>query len=126
MKAILSTCFARFGKSDETHFPQSPYCFHSKGDFINGPILFVKNPVFLSRFGNGLPSHLMSSGLQSHVSTWLGPPLTKIQMTALALALKCGFLGARGFSDDLASSPLMDCLESRSKRAREPIPEPQR
>ena len=63
MNAIRSTCFDRFGKSDDTHLPHCPYCFHANGDFMSGPTLLTKNPVDLSNPGSGWPSRRASSGL---------------------------------------------------------------
>ena len=68
--------------------PLWPWRAQSNGDFINGPTDPVKNPVFLSKPGSSFPSLLVSSGLWSHVSTWLGPPFMKSQITDLARAGK--------------------------------------
>ena len=59
----------------------------------------------LSRVGIGLPLCLVSSGLGSNVSTWLTPPYMKRTMHALALAGKCGALGASGESSGRAPPP---------------------
>ena len=63
MKAILSTCWAMFGKISEPHLPHWPCCEKRNGDFITGPTWSVKNPVFLSKPLSSWPSRLASSGL---------------------------------------------------------------
>src|SRR5829696_6760590 len=78
-------------------------------------------PVFRSVrklvVGSGLPWYLSSSGLGSNVSTWDGPPFMNRWTTCFAQAGKCGFFGASGFG----ASPW-----SRSARARDPNPRPER
>src|SRR4051812_7107812 len=100
MKAILSTCSPRCGNSSETILPHSPLGVNANGDFIRPPTWFLKNPVVSLNDGSNsrsdLPSHRDNAGLWSHVSTWLGPPLMKIQMTRLARPGKCDGLGAIG------------------------------
>ena len=48
MNAILSTCFARFGKISETQEPLWPCWVKANGDFISGPTSLAKKPVNLS------------------------------------------------------------------------------
>ena len=47
--------------------------------------------------GSGLPSSLVSAGLGSKRSSWLGAPAMNRWITRLALGAKWGDLGARGF-----------------------------
>ena len=86
--AILSTCRPRFGKISETILPEPPRGVNRNGDFISAPTWSLKKPVvFLNDGSNSridLPCQRSSAGLYSQVSTWLGPPLVKIQMTRLA------------------------------------------
>src|SRR5438128_7318694 len=51
-----------------------------------------------------MPLNLVNAGLGSKVSTWLGPPFMKRKTQCLALAGKCGGLGARGEVAALALS----------------------
>ena len=55
--------------------------------------------------GRGCPLSLVSSGLGSKVSRWLGPPAMKRKMHDLALAWSgnCGGFGASGFNDAVAA-----------------------
>ena len=46
--------------------------------------------------GSGLPSSLVSAGLGSKRSSWLGAPAMNRWMTRFALGAKCGDLGASG------------------------------
>ena len=85
MKANSSTCLATFVYFSQTQAPHSPYCWNLKGDFISGPGLPLKTSIAIF-----LPSRLSSSGLGSNISTALGAPSMKSQITDLALAGKCG------------------------------------
>src|SRR5262245_28509033 len=61
---------------------------------------------------------------------WLGPPYMKRKMTLLALAVKCGFLGAMGFVNWLLPSAATACrprkpsCDSIDVRASDPKPQP--
>ena len=52
------------------------------------PGLRIFNSGSLSRLGIGWPLRLVSSGLGSQVSTWLGPPYMNRKMQPFALAGK--------------------------------------
>ena len=85
MNAISSACFATFVYLSQTHRPDWPYCWNLNGDFISGPGLPLKTSIAIF-----LPWFLSSSGLGSNMSTALGAPSMKSQITDLALAGKCG------------------------------------
>src|SRR4026207_1138166 len=63
---------------------------------MSGPTSSTKKPVSASKPSSDFPSFLSSSGLWSHVSTWLGPPFMKSQITAFARGGRGGAFGARG------------------------------
>src|SRR5256885_13559565 len=52
----------------------------------------------------GSPAYFASAGLGSNVSTWLQPPPMNSEITAVARGLKCGGLGAYGFTPTAAAS----------------------
>ncbi len=108
--AILSTCRPRFGKISETILPDPPRGVNRNGDFISAPTWFLKKPVVFWNVGSNsridLPCQRSSAGLYSQVSTWLGPPLVKTQMTRLARAAKCPGRAAIGLSDSVRGGAL--------------------
>src|SRR5438876_2913032 len=67
--------------------PLCPNFLNSNGDFSRLPVL---RSVFRLGVGIGWPWYLVSIGLGSKVSTWLGPPLRNRKITRLALGAKWG------------------------------------
>ena len=72
MTASLSTCRATCGNSELTGMPLWPYCLNFHGEAMTLPTLL--NCVGSIFAPNGRPFSLVSRGLGSKVSTWLGPP----------------------------------------------------
>ena len=61
--------------------------------------------IFIAEARRGMLSvQFVSSGLGSKVSTWLGPPCMKSEMTRLAVAVSGGDFGARGFEGAAAAA----------------------
>ena len=85
---------ARCGNRSEIVVPASPCRRNLRDEPSSVPGLRTFSSGSLSRMGIGLPWCLASSILGSNVSTWLTPPYMKSTMHALALAGKCGVLGA--------------------------------
>src|SRR5580700_5848767 len=73
--------------------PLLPQRRKAKGEPSRLPVL---RSVSRLPLGMGWPLYFCSIGLGSNVSTWEGPPLRKRKMTCLAVAVKCGALGAIG------------------------------
>lgn len=81
------------GKISLISMPLLPQRRKAKGEPNRLPVL---RSVFRLPLGMGWPLYFCSIGLGSNVSTWEGPPLRKRKMTCLAVAGKCGALGAIG------------------------------
>src|ERR1700693_2890245 len=81
------------GKISLISMPLLPQRRKAKGEASRLPVL---RSVFRLPLGMGWPLYFCSIGLGSNVSTWEGPPLRKRKMTCLAVAVKCGALGAIG------------------------------
>ena len=92
---MSSMCFAVCANSSLTSRPHWPRFSNLNGDGNAAPVLrsVLRLPV-----GSVLPAYFASAGLESKVSTWLGPPLANRWMTCLALAGKCGCFGASGLT----------------------------
>src|SRR5260370_20713508 len=76
----------RFAKISLISMLLCPNFMNWKGDFSRLPVL---RSVLRWGVGMGWPWYLVSIGLGSNVSTWLGPPLRNRKMTRLALGAKC-------------------------------------
>ena len=96
MTAMSSSRRARCGYRSEIVDPACPCCANLRDEPSSVPGLRTLSSGSLSSVGIGLPLCLVSSGLGSNVSTWLTPPYMNRTMHALALAGKCGVLGASG------------------------------
>src|SRR5688500_8597567 len=88
--AMSSTHVAISGYQSLTQPPDSPCCLNvrlhaSKSVYAVRPIA-VTGRTKLS--GSGLPAILLSAGLGSNKSMWLGPPSRKHQMTDFAFGAK--------------------------------------
>src|SRR5205807_5474125 len=98
--ASRSACLARLGKRAEISSPDRPCLRKANGEAISLPSVAFMNwsgsPWALKLGGRGWPLSLVSAGLGSKVSRWLGPPVMNRKITLLALAGKCGFRGASG------------------------------
>src|SRR5215210_5834645 len=70
--------------------------------------------------GSGLPRHFSRSGFGSNRSSGDGPPTMNMKMTDLALASKCGFLGARGLVDVGAAAASRRISHDRAMPPRPP------
>ena len=79
--------------------PLCPCLRNSNGDCIKCPIGRPFEPTLASP-EYGWPCHCVSAGLGSNVSTWLGAPFMNRKTACLALAGKCGGLGASGCSSN--------------------------
>src|SRR5260370_37812898 len=75
----------RFEKISLISMPLRPNFLNWKGDFSRLPVL---RSVLRLGVGMGWPWYLVSMGLGSNGSTWLGPPLRYRNMTRLALGAK--------------------------------------
>src|ERR1700727_2895869 len=105
------------GKMSLISMPLCPYFLKVKGDCSRLPVL---RSVLTLPAGAGLPLYFASIGLGSKVSTCDGPPLRQRKMTCLALAGKCGALGARGFND---AGDKVEALSVEASPARpKPVP----
>src|SRR5229473_5121194 len=98
--AMSSMHSAVWGSRSETSMPLLPYRLKVRlvprslaSEVTNW---YLASPKLAGRFW---PLSLLSSGLGSYVSMWLGPPDMNRKMTALALALSgmCGGFAASGF-----------------------------
>src|ERR1700730_11431104 len=87
MTQISSMHSPTLEKISLSSMPLCPNFLHSKGDFSTLPVL---RSVFRLGVGVGWPLYLVSIGLGSKVSTWLGPPLRNRKITRLALGAKWG------------------------------------
>ena len=75
--------------------PLWPYCFQLRREAIR-VLLPVPREVcegLPMESGIGLPASLVSSGLGSNRSTWLGPPSMNSKMTDLAVGCMVRLLG---------------------------------
>src|SRR5580704_13380414 len=84
--------------------PLCPNFLNSKGDFSRLPVL---RSVLRLGVGIGWPLYLVSIGLGSKVSTWLGPPLRNRKITRLALGAKCGGRTSSGLPRVSSAAPRM-------------------
>src|SRR5260370_25851845 len=87
MIVMSSTCSPTFLYQSDTQNPLCPYCFQVRLDAIKrlSPVpreVWEGLPI---ESGIGFPSSLVSAGLGSNKSTWLGPPSMKSPITALAV-----------------------------------------
>src|SRR5437762_9254048 len=94
---ISSTCWATLGYQSDTHMPLCPYClkvrFEASKVLLLVPMAVMGLP---NEAGIGWPFVSVSFGFGSEMSTWLGPPSMKSQITGLALGSWWGFFGASG------------------------------
>src|SRR5262245_64606231 len=96
MTAISSMHLPKFGYRSETSIPDFPHFVNFRGVPSKFPGLRTFSRGSLSRLGMGSPCRLLSSGLGSHVSIWLGPPYINSTMQLLALAGKWDLFGWSG------------------------------
>src|SRR4051812_41512283 len=99
MTAMSSTYLAISGYQSLTQMPDWPCCLNLRWLAISGvpavlPIAVCGRGKLA---GSGLPASLLSAGLGSKRSRWLGPPSRKHQMTDFALHGRGGALAASGF-----------------------------
>ena len=96
MIAMSSTHSASWGNSDETSMPDWPCLenFHRLPSSGWPLVRLASNRGSFSRFGIGWPSRLVSSGLGSNSSTWLGPAVHEQKDAALGLAERSAAAGA--------------------------------
>src|SRR5713101_4050717 len=109
MTARSSTSSPNFGKTSLTSIPDLPLRANLNGEAIATPPM----P------GSSWPSYLASIGFGSKVSTCEGAPWAKMWTTRLALAGKCGDLGAsaeRGSASWTGAAP----RQSSAKRVARP------
>src|SRR4051794_17015034 len=90
----MFVCIERITQMSSMHFPTSgyialtsmpdcPHFLNANGDLMNAPVL--RSVLYPEPAGGVLPCCLVSSGLGSNVSTWLGAPFMNRWMTCLAL-----------------------------------------
>src|SRR5262249_16052369 len=91
-----STNADRCGKRSETSMPDWPCLVNLRLEASRVPGLRTFSSGSLLRLGIGSPWRLVSSGLGSHRSTWLGPPYMNRQMHAVAVAGECGGVRRHG------------------------------
>ena len=95
MTVMSSTCSAMLAYQSDTHMPLCPYCFHLRRDAIR-VLCAVPREVCAGlpiESGIGLPSSLVSSGLGSNRSTWLGSAFHEQEDDRLGHRLMVRFLG---------------------------------
>ena len=127
----LVDVLAQCGKISETSLPrlavrrEPERRLHQRADLVLEEAGRVLERGSNSRID--LPCQRSSAGLYSQVSTWLGPPLMKSQITRLALA-GSGRRAASGLSEASAASraPSSPSLLSRPARPISPKPPPAR
>ena len=103
--------------------PALPCCFQTLGQPKSGDLLSPMEVMTLPKLsGRGLPASLLSKGLGSNKSIWLGPPSMKRKITDLALAKCWGILEESGF--EMIESLAVEFSAKRELRARAPNPEP--
>src|SRR5689334_25431954 len=94
IRQISSATFPRCGSNSESSMPHCP-CFEN----LNGLAKTLEEASaalsYLISPGNGLPSYLASMGFGSNISIWLGPPIIRREIMALARAGLGGVLGVR-------------------------------
>ena len=123
MTAMSSSIFAVCGMSSEAHVPALPCCFQVLGHPKSGEPLSPIEVMTLPKLsGSFLPASLLSRGLGSNKSIWLGPPSMNRKMTDLALPKWWGILDERGL--EMIASVAVDFAAKRELRARAPNPEP--
>src|SRR5580704_1285204 len=93
MTQMSSMHSPRLEKISLSSIPLCPNFLNWKGDFNRLPVF---RSVFRLGVGIGWPLYLVSIGLGSKVSTWLGPPLRNRKMTRLALGGKWVGRGSSG------------------------------
>src|SRR5262245_40820122 len=136
MTVMSSTQVAISGSQSLTQMPDWPYCLNFRLLAMSGVPAVL--PMAVSGrgklAGSGWPASLLSVGLGSNRSRWLGPPSMKHQMTDLALAGNIGVFAASGLSEgaalaaaDSAARTIEDASRLKSdQRASAPKPPPAR
>ena len=93
---VMSSATAcKWGRASEISRPALPHFLKLKGEGISVPGMSPFEMAKLNSRLGAVPASLVSIGLGSNKSTWLGPPFMKSWMTLLALGAKCVGLGFR-------------------------------
>src|SRR5260370_9154153 len=108
----------------DTQNPLCPYWFQVRLDAIKrlSPVpreVWEGLPI---ESGIGFPSSLVSAGLGSNKSTWLGPPSMKSQITAFAVGGLCGAFGAKGSTTKPRPARPSPASRSASATPASPLP----